>query len=51
MFVCREFQESTKFFGEASNTESAGLTSELPPGILGLEIPPEVKNALQVCQP
>ncbi|XP_058611448.1 LOW QUALITY PROTEIN: YLP motif-containing protein 1 [Onychostoma macrolepis] len=45
--MIRELQESKKVLGEASNSESAGLTSELPPGILGLEIPPEVKSALQ----
>ncbi|XP_016123355.1 YLP motif-containing protein 1-like [Sinocyclocheilus grahami] len=44
--MIRELQES-KVLGEASNTESAGLPSELHAGILGLEIPPEVKSALQ----
>lgn len=50
MFAHRELQESKKALGEA-NPESAGLPPELPAGILGLEIPPEVKSALQVCQP
>ncbi|XP_056619828.1 YLP motif-containing protein 1 isoform X3 [Triplophysa dalaica] len=42
--MIRELQE-TKTLGEAVNQESIGLPS-LPPGILGLEIPPEVKSAL-----
>ncbi|XP_073711600.1 uncharacterized protein ylpm1 isoform X1 [Misgurnus anguillicaudatus] len=45
--MIRELQETKKTLGEAANTESSGLPSELPPGILGLEIPPEVKSALQ----
>ncbi|XP_059355022.1 YLP motif-containing protein 1-like isoform X2 [Carassius carassius] len=45
--MIRELQESKMVLGGASNPESAGITSELPPGILGLEIPPEVKSALQ----
>uniref|UniRef100_A0A8C1YCV8 YLP motif-containing protein 1 n=1 Tax=Cyprinus carpio TaxID=7962 RepID=A0A8C1YCV8_CYPCA len=45
--MIRELQESKMVLGEASNPESAGLPPELPPGILGLEIPPEVKSALQ----
>ncbi|KAL1254433.1 hypothetical protein QQF64_016662 [Cirrhinus molitorella] len=45
--MIRELQESKKALGESSNPESAGLPSELPAGILGLEIPPEVKSALQ----
>lgn len=47
----RELQESKRALGEASNPDSTGLPPELPPGILGLEIPPEVKSALQVCLP
>lgn len=47
-FAFRELQETNKTLGEAVNPESIGLPS-LPPGILGLEIPPEVKSALQVC--
>ncbi|XP_005170211.2 YLP motif-containing protein 1 isoform X1 [Danio rerio] len=45
--MIRELQETKKALGEVSTTESAGLPSELPAGILGLEIPPEVKSALQ----
>uniref|UniRef100_A0A9J8A4H9 YLP motif-containing protein 1 n=1 Tax=Cyprinus carpio carpio TaxID=630221 RepID=A0A9J8A4H9_CYPCA len=45
--LIRELQESNKVLGETLNTEAAGLPSELPTGILGLEIPPEVKSALQ----
>ncbi|KAK9956212.1 hypothetical protein ABG768_013962 [Culter alburnus] len=45
--MIRELQESKRALGEASNPDSTGLPSELPPGILGLEIPPEVKSALQ----
>lgn len=44
----RELQESKKVLGDASNPESTGLRSEIPAGLLGLEIPPEVKTALQV---
>lgn len=47
IFAFRELQE-TKTLGDAVNQESIGLPS-LPPGILGLEIPPEVKSALHVC--
>ncbi|XP_051954817.1 YLP motif-containing protein 1-like isoform X1 [Xyrauchen texanus] len=45
--MIRELQESKKALGEAAIPESAGLPPELPHGILGLEIPPEVKSALQ----
>ncbi|XP_016373169.1 YLP motif-containing protein 1 isoform X1 [Sinocyclocheilus rhinocerous] len=45
--MIRELQENKLVLGEASNPDSAGLPPELPPGILGLEIPPEVKSALQ----
>ncbi|TRY86293.1 hypothetical protein DNTS_016117 [Danionella cerebrum] len=45
--LIRELQESKKSFDDGTNPESSGLTSELPAGILGLEIPPEVKRALQ----
>ncbi|KAL0163990.1 hypothetical protein M9458_039743, partial [Cirrhinus mrigala] len=44
--MIRELQESKKALGEV-NPEAAGLPPELPAGILGLEIPPEVKSALQ----
>lgn len=44
----RELQESKKVLGDASNLESTGLPPEIPAGLLGLEIPPEVKTALQV---
>ncbi|XP_066533489.1 YLP motif-containing protein 1 isoform X2 [Hoplias malabaricus] len=43
--MIRELQESKKALGDPS--ESAALSSDLPTGLLGLEIPPEVKNALQ----
>lgn len=41
-------QESKKVLGDASNPESAVLQPEIPAGLLGLEIPREVKTALQV---
>lgn len=44
----RELQESKKVLGDASIPESTGLPPEIPAGLLGLEIPPEVKTALQV---
>ena len=47
-FLNRELQESKKVFGDTSAPESAGLPHEMPAGLLGLEIPPEVKSALQV---
>ncbi|KAI5606639.1 YLP motif-containing protein 1 isoform X1 [Silurus asotus] len=43
--MIRELQESKKVLGETS--ESPGVASEISAGLLGLEIPPEVKNALQ----
>ncbi|KAG9283176.1 YLP motif-containing protein 1 isoform X1 [Astyanax mexicanus] len=44
--MIRELQESKKTLGDTS-TESTGLGSEMAVGLLGLEIPPEVKSALQ----
>lgn len=45
--MIRELQECKRALGEVSNPDSTGLPPELPVGILGLEIPPEVKSALQ----
>ncbi|KAK7133417.1 hypothetical protein R3I94_015331 [Phoxinus phoxinus] len=45
--MIRELQESKRALGDAPNPDSTGLPPELPPGILGLEITPEVKSALQ----
>ncbi|KAL7888676.1 hypothetical protein AOLI_G00036500 [Acnodon oligacanthus] len=44
--MIRELQESKKVFGDTSTPESAGLPPEIPAGLLGIEIPPEVKSAL-----
>lgn len=48
IFKNRELQESKKVLGDASNPESTGRPPEISAGLLGLEIPPEVKTALQV---
>lgn len=48
LFLHRELQESKKVVGDTSNPESSVLPPEIPAGLLGLEIPPEVKTALQV---
>ncbi|KAK1796267.1 hypothetical protein P4O66_009341, partial [Electrophorus voltai] len=45
--MIRELQESKKVSGDAPKSESTGLPHDLPAGLLGLEIPPEVKSALQ----
>ncbi|XP_060772170.1 YLP motif-containing protein 1 isoform X3 [Neoarius graeffei] len=45
--MIRELQESKKVLGDGSNPECTGLPSEISAGLLGLEIPPEVKTALQ----
>ncbi|KAK2864433.1 hypothetical protein Q7C36_003587 [Tachysurus vachellii] len=46
--MIRELQESKKVLGDTSNPESTGMPPEISAGLLGLEIPPEVKTALQV---
>ncbi|XP_058235743.1 YLP motif-containing protein 1 isoform X1 [Hemibagrus wyckioides] len=48
--MIRELQESKKVLGDPSNSESTGMPAEIPAGLLGLEIPPEVKTALQVTR-
>ncbi|XP_076874241.1 uncharacterized protein ylpm1 isoform X2 [Brachyhypopomus gauderio] len=45
--MIRELQESKKVSGDAPKSETTGLPPDLHPGLLGLEIPPEVKSALQ----
>lgn len=44
----RELQESKKGLGDSSYPDSTGMPPEIPAGLLGLDIPPEVKSALQV---
>lgn len=44
----RELQESKKVLEDTSNLESSGMPPEIPAGLLGLDIPLEVKTAFQV---
>ncbi|TUA53251.1 YLP motif-containing protein 1 [Bagarius yarrelli] len=46
--MIRELQESKKVLEDTSNLKSSGMPTEITAGLLGLEIPLEVKTALQV---
>ncbi|XP_030626755.1 YLP motif-containing protein 1 [Chanos chanos] len=45
--MIRELQESKNVLGDVPKPEPTGIKPDLPPALLGLEIPPEVKTALQ----
>ncbi|KAG7461267.1 hypothetical protein MATL_G00208280 [Megalops atlanticus] len=45
--MIRELQENKNVMGDFIKPETVEAQPEIPPGLLGLEIPPEVRSALQ----
>ncbi|XP_036405410.1 YLP motif-containing protein 1 isoform X2 [Megalops cyprinoides] len=45
--MIRELQENKNVMGDFLKPETVEVQPEIPPGLLGLEIPPEVRSALQ----